>query len=118
MITAKSRLIRAMKQSSRVRFGDGADLPDPWFAVYENFSEKIYVSELGLNFNGVDILYENIVKATCLVGDEVLLDGVMVSLKGGGGIKIPISGHDANWYDAHAFVRFLMRTVEDRSGGR
>jgi tartrate dehydratase beta subunit/fumarate hydratase class I family protein len=50
-----------------------------------------------------------------LVDDNVLLDGVMLTMRDDSEFKINMSGHDGNIYDAHAFVRFLMRTLEDKS---
>ena len=89
-----------------------------FFAVYENAGEKILISEDGvfLPHQNVFIHYSGIKQATCWVNDDVLLDGVMVYMKDGSRIKIEISGRDeSNRYDAHSFVRFLMRTLEDRS---
>lgn len=104
-----------MRNVERVRF-EATDDSHPCFAIYENPGERILISEDGLHVESLnaDIRYSDIAKATCLVDDEVLLDGVMLFMKNGQHIKVKMSGHDGKFYDAHAFVRFLMRTVEDR----
>lgn len=118
MINSKSRFIRAMSKNMRVQIFNGADPSKvPYFAAYKNGDEEIFISEDGilLSAQKTNINYSEIKKATCLVGDSVLLDGVMLTMKDDSTFKINISGHDGNIYDAHAFVRFLMRTLEDKS---
>ena len=120
MISSKSRFIRAMKKVRRAKIFDACSRSNlPYFAVYENINEHILISEnqIFLVNEKKVIEFSEIKQATCLVDDLVLLDGVMLYLKDGCCIKIGISGHDGNQYDAHAFVRFLMRTLEDRSVG-
>lgn len=117
MINSKSRLIRAMKKIERVKiFNDDDSSRVPYFAVYKNGSEEIFISEdeIFLSTQKININFSEIKNATCLVDDNVLLDGVMLTMRDGSTFKINISGRDGNIYDAHAFVRFLMRTLEDK----
>jgi hypothetical protein len=118
MISSKSRFIRAMGKIVRVQvFNDAGPSKASYFAVYKNGDEEIFISEneIFLNDQKTNINYSEIKKATCLVDDNVLLDGVMLTMRDDSEFKINMSGHDGNIYDAHAFVRFLMRTLEDKS---
>jgi len=118
MINAKSRFIRAMKRVKRARLSDeNYSVPPPYFAVYENLDERILVSEDGIFLDKCkkNIQYSEIERATCMINDDVLLDGVMLFMKDGRNLKVDVSGHDDRIYDAHSFLRFLMRTLEDRS---
>ncbi len=78
--------------------------------------EVIKISEDGLFVEPVNfsINYSDMLSATCFVNDEPLLDAVLINIKNGDVFKLKISGHDRNFYDAHSFLRFLMRTIEDR----
>lgn len=118
MISSKSRFIRAMSKIARVQiFNDADSSKAPYFAVYKNGGEEIFISEdeIFLSAQKINIKYSEMKKATCLVDDNVLLDGVMLTMSDDSAFKINISGCDGNIYDAHAFVRFLMRTLEDKS---
>ena len=115
--------MRAMRDNPRLKFDlpavSSRELPsvsERFFAVYEHSGERIYISENGLFLASIQayILYTELAGATCFHDGEVLLDAVVLQMNDGRSIRLNVSGHDGRVHDAHAFVRFLMRTLEDR----
>lgn len=85
----------------------------------DNFSETIVITTLGLHvfFDEWDLVeYSQINKVSIPLNyskDKFLADRILVQLKHGSEIEIPVTGEHGKLRDAWEFLRFLQRVQKD-----